>query len=320
MSRLFTSLLAGAILAASFASTAGESYPNRPIRIVVPSAPGAASDIAVRLLAKFWQDRWKQPVVVENKPGASGLIGAESIKNAIPDGYTLGTAVSSSHASAPHVFRKLPYDPIKDFECIGLMGSAAQLALVPANSPYRSITELVSYAKANPGAVNFGYYNNLSHVTAALFKEKAKIQMEGIPYKLISQAMTDLIAGQVQLIFVDYLTASAHISGNRVIPLAITDQNRHPLLARVPALSETYPGIDVRGYIALIAPVGVPRDIIVQLNRVLREAQVSSGYKAPFEKSGAIILSSTPEECRDFMIKEIERWREFVKIAKIEPQ
>lgn len=308
------------IASVSLAHSADDIFPNKPITIIVPGGPGGASDVLARLWGQFLRDRWKQPVIIVNKPGASGLIGMESLKNVAADGYTLGTAGSSSHASAPHVFKKLPYDPINDFDCVGTVATAGAFAMVSTSSPFKSVADLITYTKNNRDKVVYGYYNNFTQVPAALLKERADIPIEGVSYKAVGTAITDLIGGHIQLLFLDYLTAAGQLSAGKLIPIAVTEQRRHPLLPNVPTLAETYPGFNVEGFVAITAPRGIPKGILTQLNQGLRDAQSDSAFKTAIEKTGATLVSSTPDECRAFILKEIDRWRGWVKAARIEPQ
>ena len=313
-------IIAALSMAASKTVFCAGTYPSKPIKIISPSGPGGASDISARLFANVLTKRWKQSVVVINKPGASGLIGTEALKNSPANGYTLGMAFSSSHASAPHIFKKLPYDPINDFQCIGLIGTSGSIALVPVNSPFKSMNDLIAYAKGNPGKVLFGHFNNLSLVNAALFAERANIQLVAVAYKEIGNAITDLIGSEIHLMFVDYPSAQAQLSSGRLIPIAVTERKRHPLLPEVPALAESLPGFELTGYMAVTVPRGTPEDIVDKLSQALRDAHADPAFIAPLEKTGATLVSSTPEECRTFMVNQIERWRQYVKAAKIEPQ
>ena len=307
-------------LALSVGSAFAESYPSKSIRIIVPFGPGSGSDVIARLFAKYLQERWKQSVVVDNRPGASGLIGTEALKKSAPDGYTLGMATNSTHAAAPHLFKKLPYDPVKDFEHVGLFGTIAAVAVVPVTSLFKSLPELVAYAKANPDKVFFGYVDTSSQIPGELLKVTADIPIEGVSYKTVSNVLTDLIGGHIQFMFVNYVAASPHIAGGRVMPIAVTDLKRAALWPNVPTVAETYPGFEVRGFVALAAPRSTPKEIIAKLNRAMRDAQADPVFKAPLEKTGATLTQSTPEEYRAFLLKETERWRQWIRMAKIAPQ
>src|ERR1700704_671844 len=185
------------------APAAAQSYPSKPVRIVVPFGPGGSGDITARTFAQYLESQTRQPVIVENKPGANGIIGTEAAKSAAADGYTLLLTTNTTHAANPSLYRKLPYDPLKDFEHIGLFGTFASVAVVPPESGIKSIADLVAHAKANPGKVFFGHYNSASQMSAELFKVRAEISMTAVSYKTIGNAVADLMGRQIQVIFIE---------------------------------------------------------------------------------------------------------------------
>jgi len=312
--------LCAVLLAFSAVMAHAQDYPVKPIKIIVPFGPGGTTDILARLLGKFLEDRWKQPVVVENRPGANGIIGTEMVKNAPADGYTLTTSGNSSHAAAPHMFKKLPYDPVKDFEGIGLFGVQGSVALIPNNSPFKSIPELVAYAKANPGKVFYGYFNTSSQIPAALLQATANIPMEGVSYKSNANAVPDLISGQIQLLFIDVVAAMALIASGKLTPIAVTESSRLARWPNVPAMAEYYPGYEVQVFMSLSAPAGTPKTIITKLNQAMRDAEAVPAYKEKLEGLGVRFQPVSPEEYRVFLLKEIDRWGQYVKAANLEPQ
>ncbi len=202
-----------------------QTYPSRPVRIVVPFGPGGSGDITARTFAQYLEGQARQPVVVENKPGANGIIGTEAVKAAAPDGYTLLLTTNTTHAANVSLYRKLPYDPLKDFEHIGLFGTFGSVAVVPAASGIRSIPDLVAYARTNP--VFFGHYNSASQMSAELFKLRAGIPMTAVSYKAIGNAVADLMGRQIQVLFMEYVSGSSHIEGGKVVPLGVTGRERH---------------------------------------------------------------------------------------------
>ena len=299
---------------------AAEPYPSKPIRVIVPFGPGSASDTIARTFGKYLQDQWKQPLVVENRPGANGVIGTELLSNSTPDGYTLGFATNSTHAAAAHLFKALPYNPVEDFEHIGLFGVTGAVALVPTGSPFKSIPELAAYAKANPGKVFFGHADTSSQIPAELLKARASLPIEGVQYKGIANAMTDLIGGQIQFMFANYVTSSGQIRGGKLLPIAVTESERCPLWPEVPTVAETYPGYELHGFVALVAPRGTPREVVVKVNQALRNALANAAFKEHLMKLGVTPKSLTSEEYRAFLLKETTRWKEYIEAAKIQPQ
>jgi tripartite-type tricarboxylate transporter receptor subunit TctC len=297
-----------------------QPFPNKPIKIIVPFGPGGSGDITTRVFGKFLEEQWKQPVVVENRVGANGIIGTEALKNSPPDGYTLAMSTNSTHAAAPYLVKKLPYDPIKDFEHVGLFGVFGSVALVPVSSPFKSIPELVAYANANPGKVFFGYFNTSSQIPGELLKAMADLPIQSVPYKTISNAVPDLIGGQIQFMFMDYVAASSHIASGKLIPIAITEGKRLERWPNVPTVAEFYPGYEVQAFLSLAAPAGTPKPIVAKINLAMREAQANPAFKGQLEGMGLRLQPMSSEEYRTFLLNELERWGRYFKAAKIEPQ
>jgi tripartite-type tricarboxylate transporter receptor subunit TctC len=311
---------AGLALSAGLANAQGAPYPNRPIRIIVPAGAGGSGDITARLFGKYLEDTWKASVVVENKAGANGLIATEYVFKQPADGYTLEIASGSTHAAAQYLFKKLPYDPLKDFEHIGLFGVLGSVALVPANSPFQTLKDLVAYSKANPGKVFFGHFNTSSQVPGEMLKSVAQLPIEGVAYKTLANAVVDLIGGQVQLMFIDYVAATAHIESGKVRPIAVSEAKRSPRMPLVPAVAEMYPGYEIMAFLALTAPGGTPAPVVAKLNRAMRDALALPAFRSRLETLGLSLRDYSPEEYRSFLAKEIQNWMTYVKVAKIEPQ
>ena len=203
--------------------------PSKPIRIIVPFAPGGSGDITARLVGKYIEDKTGQPFVVENKPGANGIVGVLAVKAAAADGYTLMLATTSTNAANIHMFKNPGYDPEKDFTVVGVIGSSGAFLVVPADSPHKTLGDLLAYAKANPGKLNFGYFNASSQVPAEVLATKAAVQWQGVAYKAIGNAWTDLYSGAIQFMFVDLTAGRGQVVANKARPLAITLPERSPL-------------------------------------------------------------------------------------------
>ena len=226
-------LLALPVLAAAVAGTLlRRDYPTKAIRIIVPFAPGGSGDITSRLIGKYIEDKTGQPFVVENKPGANGIVGALAVKAAPADGYTLMLATTSTNAANIHMYRNPGYDPEKDFQVVGVIGSSGAFLVVPADSPYKTLADLLAYAKANPGKLNFGYFNASSQVPAEVLGTKAGVQWQGVAYKAIGNAWNDLYAGAIQFMFVDLTAGRGQVVANKARPLAITATAAQPALSR----------------------------------------------------------------------------------------
>src|SRR5215831_12976058 len=252
-----------------------EAWPTKPIRIIVPFAPGGSGDITARLVGKYIEDKTGQPFVVENKAGANGIVGVLSVKSSAPDGYTLMLATTSTNAANIHMFRSPGYDPEKDFQVVGVIGSSGAFLVVPADSPHKSMADLLAYAKANPGKLNYGYFNASSQVPAAVLGETAKVDWQGVAYKAIGNAWNDLYAGAIQFMIVDLTAARGQVVAGKARPLAISLAERSPLYPDVPAVAETFPGFELRGFLAVAVPKAVPDAIKGRLNELVNEAILS---------------------------------------------
>lgn len=309
------------LLAALPAGAQTETFPTKAIRIIVPFAPGGSGDITSRLIGKYIEDKTGQPFVVENKPGANGIVGALAVKTAPPDGYTLMLATTSTNAANVHMYKNPGYDPEKDFQLVGIIGSSGTFLIVPADSPYKSMAELLAYAKANPGKLNFGYFNASSQVPSEVLGKRAGVEWQGVGYKAISNAWNDLYAGSIQFFFVDLTAARGQVVANKARPLAISLPQRSPLYPDVPALSETFPGFTTTGFLAIAVPKATPRPVQERLNALINEALASPDIKNRLANEFA--LTSRPltlEQCAQQDRDERAKWAEYVKIAKIEPQ
>jgi tripartite-type tricarboxylate transporter receptor subunit TctC len=301
-------------------ATGAQSYPSQPIRLIVPFGPGSGSDIVARRLGLYLQDRWKQPVVIDNRPGAQGMIGTQALKNAPADGYTLGISTNSTHAAAQYLFKRLPYDPLEDFEHIALIGVGGSVALVPPGSAFKTIPELAAYAKAHPGRVFFGHADTISQIPGELLRADARLPVEGVAYKTSASVIVDLIGGQLQFAFFNYMTGAAQAATGRLVPIAITESKRNARWPGVPSVSETYPGQEVTFFVGVSAPRGVPPEIVAELHRALQEAQDDPKFKGPLESVGLTFVRQQLGEYRSFIVKEAQRWREHVSLAGLVAQ
>jgi tripartite-type tricarboxylate transporter receptor subunit TctC len=310
-----------AALQAPLRAAWADTWPSKAVHIVVPFAPGGSGDITARLVGKYMEDKTGQPFVVENKPGANGIVGVLSVKSSPPDGYTLMLATTSTNAANIHMYKNPGYDPEKDFQVAGVIGSSGTFLVVPADSPYKSMAELVAYAKANPGKLNYGFFNASSQVPSAVLGEKAGVEWQGIAYKAIGNAWNDLHAGTIQFMFVDLTAARGQVVARKVRTLAISLPQRSPLYPDVPALAETYPGFVSTGFLAIAVPHKVPEAIKQRLNTLINEAIFSDGINKRLTDEFALTprkldLAQCAEQDRD----ERAKWANYVKIAKIEPQ
>jgi tripartite-type tricarboxylate transporter receptor subunit TctC len=298
-----------------------DAWPSKAVHIVVPFAPGGSGDITARLVGKYMEDKTGQPFVIENKPGANGIVGVLSVKSSPPDGYTLMLATTSTNAANIHMYRNPGYDPEKDFQVVGVIGTSGTFLVVPTDSPYRSMADLIAYAKANPGKLNYGYFNASSQVPSAVLGEKAGVEWQGIAYKAIGNAWNDLYAGSIQFMFVDLTAARGQVVAGKVRTLAISLPQRSPLYPDVPTLSETYPGFVSTGFLAIAVPKAVPEAIKQRLNTLINEATSSEAINKRLTEEFALTpLKLDLAQCAEQDREERAKWAQYVKIAKIEPQ
>ena len=298
-----------------------ETFPTKAIRIVVPFAPGGSGDITARLVGKYIEDKTGQPFVVENKPGANGIVGALSVKSAPPDGYTLMLATTSTNAANIHMYKNPGYDPEKDFTVVGIIGSSGAFLVVAADSPHKTLTDLLIYARGNPGKLNFGYFNASSQVPAEVLAARAGVTWQGVAYKAIGNAWNDLYAGAIQFMFVDLTAGRGQVVANKARPLALTLLARSPLYPELPTLAESFPGFTTTGFLAIAVPKATPRPVQERLNALINEALDSADIKNRLANEFA--LTSRPltlEQCAQQDRDERAKWADYVRIAKIEPQ
>ena len=298
-----------------------DTYPSKTIRIIVPFAPGGSGDITSRLIGKYIEDKTGQPFVIENKPGANGIVGVLAVKAAAADGYTLMLATTSTNAANIHMFKNPGYDPEKDFQVVGVIGSSGAFLVVPADSSYKTLNDLLAYAKANPGKLNFGYFNASSQVPAEVLGKRAGVDWQGVAYKAIGNAWTDLYAGAIQFMFVDLTAGRGQVVANKARPLALTLPQRSPLYPDLPTLAESFPDFTSTGFLAVAVPKATPRAIQERLNLLVNEAITSPEINKRLTDEFA--LNSRPltlEQCAQQDRDERMKWAEYVKIARIEPQ
>jgi tripartite-type tricarboxylate transporter receptor subunit TctC len=319
LAMLFRSLMAAALLSVAAVAYA-QSYPSQPIKIVVPFAPGGSSDIVGRTFGQYLQTATKQAVIIENKAGANGIIGTQAVKSAAPDGYTVELTTNTTHAANVSLYRKLPYDALKDFEHIALFGTSASVALVTKDAGVKSIPELVAHAKANPGKVYFGYYNSASQMAAELFRVKTGAPITGVAYKAIGNATTDLLGGQIQVVFMEYLPAMAQVKSGKLLTLGVTATQRYKAWPNVPTIAEFYPGYELSFHLGLAAPAGTPPQVVNALHGWVMSALSDPAFKQRLDELGMEARPMPREEYLKYTAHEIDRWAQYVKAAGVEPQ
>ncbi|VTU13877.1 Argininosuccinate lyase [Variovorax sp. SRS16] len=309
--------LATALLAALplFALAQAADFPSKPIRIVVPFPPGGATDEAARLIATQMGAHWGQPVVVDNRPGAGGNVGSDIVAKSAPDGYTLVMGVTGSHAINISLYSKMPYDPVKDFVAISQVAVVPNVLVVHPSVPAKNLAELVALAKTEPGKLNYASLGNgtAAHLGMEMLKTAAGIDVTHVPYKGSAPAVSDLIAGQVQMM-VDGLPSSLpHVKAGQLRAIALTSLHRSPSLPDLPTIAETYPGFYADAWSGLFAPKGTPKPIVdkisTEVQRILRLPDVRQKLAA----LGAEPVGSTPAEFEAHVQREIAKWAKVVK-------
>ncbi|MDB5855293.1 MAG: hypothetical protein JWR22_3334 [Herminiimonas sp.] len=312
-------LLCWTCLATSAALAASE-YPNKPVRIIVPYPAGGTTDLIARITAMQLSERLKQPFVVENRPGASGAIGAVAVAQAAPDGYTLIMGTASSHGINTALNKSLPYDPVKDFSPITVVATTPNIILVNNDLPVKSLAELLAFAKAHPGKLNFGSTSagGSPHMSAELLKATAGVDMVHVPYKGAAPMLTDLIGGQVQVGFDNLPSSINFVRTGKVRALAITTAQRWRGAPDIPTVAESgVPGYEVSGWFGLLAPAGTPIEIRLRLQRAVAEAVQSTAVAKQLSDQGAQPTANTPEEFGKQIQADVIKWRDVVKTTGV---
>jgi tripartite-type tricarboxylate transporter receptor subunit TctC len=307
-------LLAGMAMALATPAVAQE-YPTKPIRIVVPFGPGTATDIVARTVGAELSSRTGQPVVIENKAGAEGQIGAQAAAMAAPDGYTLFITTQTTQAMAVHIYKSLPYDPVKSFAPISGLSLGAQVVMVKNELPVKTVGELIELARRQPGKLSFGSGNGSSRGGAELFRIMAKVDLLGVPYKTQPQAISDLMGDRIDIIFSDFTTGLPPVLDGRARGLAVTSKKRIPGLEQFPTVDESVPGFEMWAWTAAYAPAGTPRPIVDRLNTLVREALASESYRALTRTTYGVPFSGSPEELAAFQASEARKWGEIIAVA-----
>jgi tripartite-type tricarboxylate transporter receptor subunit TctC len=301
------------------AAHAQDAFPSRPVHIFVPFAPGGAVDIVARTLGDELSSRWKQAVVIEDRPGAGGVVASEAAAKAAPDGYTL-IIVATGHALNPHLYAKLPYDLFADFTPITLIGTSPNMALVRSDSPIKSIADLISAARARPGQISYGHAGNGTspHLAGELLKSMAKIDITPIPYKGGAPALTDLIGGHIPMTFNNIPESIAQITAGTIRPLGVTTATRSPVLPNVPTIAESgLPGFDTGVWWGVLGPAGLAADVKAKLAKDCSEAVGSANVKARLLQLGATPIGSTPAEFAALIRADYDKWGPIIKAAGI---
>ena len=314
-----TRILVAAAMAACVGHAAivsAQTFPTKAVRIVVPQAPGGASDALARIIGQRLSERWHQPVVVENRAGAGGLIGTDVVAKSAPDGYTLLLAYDGTHAVNASLYKSLPFDPLKDFSAVATLANVPFVLAVNASSPTKDVREFIERAKANPGKLNYGSAGNgsVNHLLGAMFSKAAGVELVHVPYKGAAQAISDLLGGSVECVFTSIPSVVGQIQSGRVRALAVTSGKRSAALPNVPTIAEAgIPGFDVAPWFGLLAPAGTPPQIVKQINDNVNALLKTKDVIDSFAAQGAEPLATTPDGFGGLLKRDIDKWAVVVR-------
>ena len=317
------SLLALATLVATLplgSIAVAQNYPSRPITIVVGSSAGSATDGLARVIAQEVGKETGQSVIVDNRAGAFGGIAAQYVARAPADGYTLFMTTNTTQSANPHLLKKLPYDPIKDFEPVSLLTRGYQLLVVNPKLAANNVGELIALAKASPGKLNYGSGSSSAQVATELFQQMTGTRFNYVPYKANPPAVMDLVAGQTDLMIVDLATSLPQVKAGKLRALGTTSQEPLALVPGVPPIAGSLPGYEFGYWNALYAPAGTPAPVVRRLNELMHKAMGVATVRSSVEQAGMEPALSTPAELQRFQLSELERWGGIVKAAGISPE
>lgn len=309
-----------ALLMASGTCTA-QNYPARPVRFIIPFAPGGNTDMQGRLIAQKLSEAWAQQVVVDNRGGAGGTLGVDMTAKAAPDGYTLVLASFGNILVGPALYQKLPYDPVKDLAPVVLVSTPPGLLVVNPTLPVKDVQELIAYARVTPGRINYGSAGSgvWNHLFGELLKSMAKIDMTHVPYKGTAPAITDLIGGQLQMMMSPFPTALPHVKSGRLRALAVTDAKRSPVVPNIPTVAESgLPGYAAASWFALLAPAATPQPIITKLNRDVNRILAEPAVKAVFVSDGSEPVGGTTEDLARSIRDGMAKWGKLVRDLNVQ--
>lgn len=316
--------LLGCMAGAALAQSASANLPNKPIRLITLTTAGGSLDILARMIADEIGRQWGQQVIVENRVGAGGNIGAEATARSAPDGYTIGMVTVSTHGVNPALYgERMRFDPVKDFAPIILAAELKNVVVVHPSVPAKTVPELVAYARANPDKISFGSAGTgtTQHLSGEMVKMMTGVKMQHVPYRGAAAAVPDLLSGQLQLMFVSIPDVIAHIQAGTLRPIGVTSKERSSSLPNVTPMAEQgWPDFDVRGWFGVVAPAGTPKDIVDKYNATIRAMLARQDVREKLANIGLDPLSSTPDEFAAFIRAEVAKWAPVVKAsgAKVE--
>lgn len=314
--------MVGALMIAALASAGGgayaDNYPSKPIKMIVPFPAGGTTDILARIVGQELTKAWGQQVIIENRPGAGGNIGADVVAKSAPDGYTLLMGTVGTHGINVSLYKKMPYDAVKDFAPVTLVAAVPNLLVVHPSVPAKSVKELIDYAKKNPGKLSFASSGNGTsiHLSGELFKSMTGVEMTHVPYKGSAPAITDLLGGQVDLMFDNMPSILPHVKNGKLRALAVTTATRSPAIPEIPTIAESgLPGYEASSWFGILAPAGTPQPIVTKLNKEIVRILHAPEIKERLSGQGAEPVGDTPEEFSAHIKSEIVKWAKVVKAS-----
>ena len=312
--------LSSVLVALAIPLAHAQTYPSKPVKLVVPFPAGSATDQVARVIGQQFQESLGQPFVVENKPGAQGSIASAEVARAAPDGYTLMVGTNTPLAANPSLFKKLTYDPVKDFAPVARLGTISFMIMVRPDFPAKNFKEFLAHAKANAGKLSAGYGSAGSQVSQAMLRSMGKIDFIDVPYKGLPQAITDVLGGQISFTFADLANALAQIKGGKLRGIAVTSQKRSALAPDVPAIAEELAGYELIAWFALVAPAGTPPAVVARLHDITAKSLAKPEVIARFASLGTDVAPMNPEQLGGFIRSEIAKFARLAKEAGIQPE
>lgn len=320
--RLGQMLLIGAALFAAATAASAQNYPSRPVRFVVPFAPGGSTDTLARTVGAVLSERLGQQVVVDNRAGANGDIGMSIVAKAPPDGYTIVLGYIANLAIGPSLYAKMPYDPARDFSAITQLASGDSILVIHPSLPAKTLKELIAYAKANPKKVSFASaaVASVGHLTGELLNDMAGIDMQHVAYKGSGQAIADLVGGHIKVMISGMASTLPHVRSGKLVGIVTTGGKRTAATPDIPTIAETYPGFAASAWYGVLAPAGTARPIVARLNADIHKALQDPAVVKRLEGVGFEITYGTPEEFTAYMKSEIKKWAKVVKASGAKPE
>jgi len=308
-------------MAMGVASSAAQNYPSRPVTFITPFAAGSVTDATARMIALHLQGALGQPFIVENRAGAGGLVAAQAVSRANPDGHTLLITTNSTHSAAPGLFKNVPYDPIKDFTAVARIGSFPSLIAVHPGQPINSMQEFVAYAKANPGKLSYAHGNSTGHITGEALKRRTGIDVVRVAYRSNPAAMTDLIAGHIPAMIPDFGVALPQLRERKIRGLAVLTRERSTMVPNLPTLHETVlPNFDLLAWAGIFAPANLPAPIAARLSGELEKMLSRPDVKERFVNAGVEVFYGGPMQFDEYVRAELVKWTSLIREAGIEPE